>query len=231
MINFSCLLMSLFLLLQYPLIAVDDMENAQPNQSRKLLVIGCSRSGTTYISVLLCKAGLRIGHEELFKDGCSSWPLVFDTEHPPWGPSCKDIHFEHIFHQIRDPLKTISSVSTHEIKKSWEYICRKIPKIKMSDSTIVRAAKYWYYWNTAAEKKAEWSYKVEDIEQIWDEMCQRLDFPLDREALQTVPKTTNTWGPHAIEVTWKSLKRELPRELYIRILVLAKKYGYPTRDQ
>lgn len=195
-----------------------------------LLITGCARSGTTYISKVLSNSGLEIGHERLLKDGCASWPMAVDSDVSPYGPPSKGIHFEHIFHQVRDPLQTISSVFTTEGPTSWQFICSMIPNIYPTDTKLTRAAKYWYYWNLAAEKKSEWTYKVEEIEFVWDEMCQRLDISLSRDALATVSKTINQRGPHRINCTWQMLKNELPLELYLNIQLLAHKYGYPIED-
>ncbi|MFI5343989.1 MAG: hypothetical protein ACHQUC_07195 [Chlamydiales bacterium] len=195
-----------------------------------LLITGCARSGTTYISKVLSHSGLEIGHEKLLKDGCTSWTMAVDSDCSPYGPPSKGIHFEHIFHQARDPLQTISSVYSTEPPASWNFICSVIPNISLADTKLMRAAKYWYYWNLEAERKAEWTYRVEDIEIVWDEMCQRLNISLNRDALATVSKTTNTRGPHQIECTWKMLRNELPLEFYLKIQLLAQRYGYPIDD-
>ncbi|MFI5343633.1 MAG: glycosyltransferase family 92 protein [Chlamydiales bacterium] len=205
--------------------------DAAPQKNHKfLLITGCARSGTTYISKVLSHSGLEIGHERLWKDGCASWPMAVNSDYSPYGPPSKGIQFEHIFHQVRDPLQTISSVFSIEPQASWQFICSMIPNISLADTKLMRAAKYWYYWNLAAERKAEWTYRVEDIEIVWDEMCQRLNISLNRDALATVSKTTNTRGPHQIECTWKMLRNELPLEFYLKIQLLAHRYGYPIDD-
>jgi hypothetical protein len=40
---------------------------------KKLVIIGCARSGTKYSSMLFRQLGLEIGHEEEGRDGISDW--------------------------------------------------------------------------------------------------------------------------------------------------------------
>ncbi len=131
---------------------------------RKLLITGCGRSGTKYISELLKCCGFDIGHEKDGKDGIASWPMAVSDDESPWGPPSNDYEFENVIHQVRHPFKTISSCLTIS-DKSWNYIKKHIP-INDSDSKIIMSAKYWYYWNLKAEGKAKFTYKIEDIESV-----------------------------------------------------------------
>lgn len=202
---------------------------------RLLLVTGCARSGTNYISNILQKCGLDIQHEGIGADGSSSWVMTVEATSTPWGPARNDLKFKHIFHQVRHPLKVISSTFTTEGPKSWGYIMQHIPQITAEDPYIVRCAKYWYYWNIKGDELAEWTYRVEDIEQVWDEFEKRLGRELDRSALAEVPKTSNerkfkppSRGNNVLEkdFTWEDLKAKLNPKLYHDIRTLAKKYGY-----
>src|SRR5271169_6495414 len=89
---------------------------------RNLLITGCARSGTGYISLFLQKCGMEIGHENTKNDGVASWIMCTNAKHVPWGvDSRRRIKFAHIFHQVRHPLKVISSCQT-EGEPSWKYI-------------------------------------------------------------------------------------------------------------
>lgn len=85
--------------------------------------------------------------------------------------------------------------------------------------------KYWVFWNLKAEEQAEWTYRVEDIENQWAEFQTRLGMVLPHNAPQQIPKNANT-RPHRHEFTWDQLKAYLDRKLYIRIRKLAQRYGY-----
>jgi hypothetical protein len=194
--------------------------------TRNLLITGCARSGTGYISQVLTRAGLDIRHEQIGKDGTSAWVMVAPSEKTPWGPGRKNIRFIHIFHQVRDPLKTISSVFSTEPPASWQYIMEYVPQILPEDSKTVKAAKYWYYWNLKAAELAEWTYRIEDIREVWGEMQYRLGKNLDMSVLDHVSKKANTRGNHMRDFTWEDLRKELEPNLYRNIRALARSYGY-----
>ncbi len=195
---------------------------------RTLLIIGCARSGTTYMTQVLRANGLDVKHEGDGSFGIVSWPMVAESETSPWGPGAKKFFFSHIFHQVRDPLKTIASASK-EPMSSWVYICRHCPEIKLDDTPLVKAAKYWYYWNLLAEKKAEWTYRVEDIEAVMDKMGRRLKIKLDKGVLVSIPKNTNSRN-YRVSYTWPDIKAAVSPDLYKKIVKLAKHYGYKVNE-
>lgn len=204
-------------------------------KERLCLITGCARSGTQFISQVLRLNGVNIRHERdattgLFrlngKNCISSWVMAADSDTTPWGPGSEGYQFEHIFHQVRDPIKTINSAA-NEPEESWQYIRQFVPEIKPNDSKLVRSAKYWYYWNLLAEKKAEWTYRIEDLDVKFDEMAKRLGVSLDPKTIDKVPHNSNTRG-HNNRFTWDDLKAELSPELYENIVQLAKRYGYTS---
>ena len=202
---------------------------------RTLLVVGCARSGTTYISKVLKKSGLRIGHEKMGKDGISTCELTGNPKEGcwkgRWGICPENYHFAHIFHQVRDPLNVIASTYITENLDSWYFIMNYIPEIHMQDSHLVKCAKYWYYWNLKAEKMAEWTYRVEDLDQKWEEFETRLGRKISRDSIENTPKNTNGRKTHPYEFTWEDLQNELGPELYRNIRDLAARYGYITGTQ
>ena len=206
---------------------------------RLLLVTGCARSGTGYIAKVLQKCGLDVGHERLGAEGISSWVMAVESIFSPWGPPRHNLKFKHIFHQVRDPLKVISSTYMTEGPQSWAYIIQHIPQIKWNDSFVVKSAKYWYYWNLKAAECAEWTYRVEDLEQVWEEFEKRLGKKLDRSAFSEIAKNYNRRDLKPLsresnllleDFTWKDLKEELDPQLYENLRSLAKKYGYAVVD-
>lgn len=196
-----------------------------------VLVTGTARSGTFYITKVLKECGLDVKHEFFGNDGASSWLMVPETEETPWGPGRKGVTFKHILHQVRDPLKCMSSVYTTEPPLAWTYIMQNTPEITWLDPKVVRCAKYWYYWNLRAEELAEFSYAVEDIENQWENLENVLDMKLDKTALDRISKDVNTRGSYKLEITWKLLKRELDPYLFKQIQIMAEKYGYAIEDK
>jgi hypothetical protein len=209
-------------------------------QKRLLLVIGSARSGSAYTAAVLNACGMSVGHELMESDGCVSWVMVVPAVTTPWGPARDgSVEFKHIFHQVRHPLAVMSSVWTTEGPVSWEFICKHVPQIKSTDSPEVRCAKYWIYWNKAAERQAEWTYRVEDLETVWPQLCHRLGKQLDAKHIKTVPTSTNARGakplsrgvdPLKRDFTWDDLRGLLKPRLFVKLCKLAHRYGYTVPD-
>lgn len=195
-------------------------------EERFILVTGCARSGTRYTAYVLRDCGLDVGHEWVFPDGLTSWLMAADCTECPWGaaPSA-NYTFKHIFHQVRHPLKVMASVYMNEPPESWEFIYQHVPQIKNTDSLLVKCAKYWYYWNLKAEKKAEYTYRVEDIENALLEMSRRLNYDLTQANLGMISKQTNT-RETPLELTWETLEESIPYQLFFDIQMMALRYGY-----
>lgn len=207
--------------------------NAEPvqmntsNQSvkqRELLITGCARSGTYFITKFFQHNKLDVGHERDGQFGVVSWLMAADAAKAPWGPGSAGYAFKHVFHQVREPLKTIASAG-NEPERSWLYIQQFIPEIHLEDPKIVKGAKYWYFWNLLAEKKAEWTYRIEDVAGQVEEMTARLEVDLDPALLDLIPTNTNTRYYDDV-YTWQDLKEALEEELYYNIIDMALRYGY-----
>jgi len=204
------------------------------NDTKKLLITGCARSGTFYMATLLQKSGFDIQHERMGVDGIVGWPMAVQSVSVT-GPFFRG-QFQHIFHQVRNPLHQITSRSIQNSNLSdprWIFVRLHVPEIRTTDSIIASCAKYWYYWNLKVEKMAEWRYRIEDIDKIVDEFGSRSGFFINRKALKRLPRDTNTREEtkHAPKITWKQLKREIPNDLYTNIQEMARRYGYATEDQ
>lgn len=121
-------------------------------KNQLIVVTGCGRSGTTFSSKWLKEAGFDVGHERLGKGGVSSWYLCSGSSKVPLGPSYSDIKDLNllIIHQVRDPLDAISSMQATG-KPSWRFLSKEIPINNDIDSKVLKAMKYYYYWNLKAE--------------------------------------------------------------------------------
>ena len=113
---------------------------------KRLLVTGCGRSGTKYISLFLTKMGVQCGHEKIGKDGVAAWSLAVDSEAYHMHLRRRDYNFYTILHQVRNPLDVIKS--SHTITaSSWAYIEKFIP-IQKNDSltlsSIVSSIAYFF---------------------------------------------------------------------------------------
>lgn len=198
----------------------------------KIAIIGCGRSGTKYVSKLFNSIGIKIGHERLEKNGIASWTLVPYTNVEVWGPSFYKIRAMGfpIVHQVRNPLKVISSVTTvFSDKKTWDFISEHIP-IDNSETIIHKAMKYWYYWNLMAEKKAKYTYKVEDIEAHFNDLLRigKFEVNTDISSIFTTVSTKVNSRKHN-EISWNDLQKE-DYELSQKIYELSSHYGYNVSD-
>ncbi len=192
-------------------------------QERLLLIVGCGRGGTKYTSKLLSEAGLEIGHEMVRKDGCCSWFMGENFVNPH--VENKKYKFTHTFHQVRNPLKVIAS--THNfLDISWIFITSHVPEIQLTDPLLVRCAKYWVYWNMRCEAIAEWTYRIEDINDAFYDIQDRLSVKLNPNALKKISKETNTRPYPVPNITWGFLKKKLDPQLYHQVKLLAEHYGY-----
>jgi hypothetical protein len=222
--------------------------------SRKLLVTGCGRSGTRYVTFVLRRLGLDVRHEEMGRDGTVSWCLAVTPDSVPWGPSAKAAEFDQVFLQLRHPLNVISSCMGLR-DESWSFISAHID-CPASEPKLLRAAKYWVHWNELGEQIATWRYRIEELPEVFDEFCCRLDVGVERSVLDHIPSDVNTRrAGRAVhlydelcellrvdtssvvrrylvakqesheEVTWECL-RALSPEWELRVRAKAREYGY-----
>lgn len=194
--------------------------HSEENPEYKLMIIGCGRSGTTYIARLLQSYGLDIGHEELAKDGISNWLCTVDYE-----KSANKNKYGLVLHQIRNPLEVISSWYINNISglPVWEFISKYVPEIAPDEPFLNRCAKYWYYWNLKAEEKADWSYRIEDIDEVLPVLVERFHL---QQCDQMPNKMTNHWKEIDQLITWNDLKDLLEPQDFENIKNLSERYGY-----
>src|SRR5687767_5167182 len=140
-----------------------------------IVIVGCGRSGTKYTAKLFCDLGIGVGHERLGKEGIASWVLSGEHGKSPWGPkmaALRGIPLK-IAHQVRHPLKTISSVMTAK-PRSWKFIAQNIACDR--DRLLRCSMQYWLYWNELSEEKAGYTYPVEKLDEGISELlryCER----------------------------------------------------------
>ena len=161
---------------------------------KKLLIIGCGRSGTKYAAELLQEFGIDVRHEVMGEAGMVSWFATFEDCCSLPGEHLPSIsHSDYlILHQVRHPLKTIASLRTIT-ERSWQRIALHVPEVRQTTSLLARCMHYWYVWNLAAEMKAILTFRVED---------------LDRRGLSKVAHDVNQ-REHAV-LDWSVLRLEHP---------------------
>lgn len=170
------------------------MQKLIHSEKKHIFVLGCGGSGTGYMTKFLSLSGLGVGHEELKRDGCVSWTMVVDYITVSKEDRVLKKNFDHIFHQAKDPIGvincfyTINDLDDHV----WVFIRRFVPEIDRNDTLLVQCVKDWIYWNLMAEGEAEWRYKVEDLSNIFDEYCERINYLLNRDLLFSLLRNTHS---------------------------------------
>ena len=173
---------------------------------KSLLVCGCPRSGTMYISQVLAHLGLQVGHMIMGEDGIVNFSLVGLGEYDDFQfastegipeEGINEVVFDLIFHQVRHPVNAICSMMTmNDMKGFWEFVKNHI-KLDLDDSTeeFLRLAEFWIKWNQKAEKMADWTYTVEDLSNsngyLYREFCERLEVGSKPISCDKIP-TTNS---------------------------------------
>lgn len=167
-----------------------DGARADGRELKNILITGCGRSGTRYVSYLIDQLGLDVGHERMGRDGIASWYMAVASDRSPFGPASADYLFKIILHQVRHPLAVIPSTLSFK-GRSWDYICENLGLDPHQEPLRLGLA-YWYSWNLRAGELADWRYRIEDIADIFSEFCHRLGVPPDPKALDAVTPDVNT---------------------------------------
>ena len=90
--------------------------------NNKIAVTGTGRSGTNFFAAILTELGKDVKHEAMGADGIASWCLVPNVKHAVYGPGGSALTEEFVIgHQVRNPLKTIGSLTTFN-KTSWKFV-------------------------------------------------------------------------------------------------------------
>lgn len=184
-----------------------------------------------YMAYLLQALGLDVRHEAVGYDGAVSWReqtgKPFSIRVNTVADERIPIEFEHVFHQVRNPLHTIASIRTIS-PQAWRYASKHvaIPPGSGSDSTLKRAMWLWHGWNLRCERQAEWTYRIEAIDDVFDELCSRLGIRAARHVLRGMPRSINS--REHMTVGWAELFAEDP-DVAREILDMATRYGYEFR--
>jgi len=132
--------------------------------NKKILIIGHPKCGTGYISKLFQNWGYDIGHEQMGKDGISSWMMTVNAEKYPFpNPLLKYYNFENIICILRHPLKSIQTI--HAVSDQNK-ICKEFREKyigKIDNNSFNGACKSYLKWNKLAIKKSNLIINVEKI--------------------------------------------------------------------
>jgi hypothetical protein len=190
------------------------------------LITGTGRSGTHYTSALLTAIGLDAPHESVGRDGCVSWKHattgVFEYIGKGRELTVEDPGFAPVVHQVRDPLKVIASMQTFSLS-SWFYMAKTI-ELRLVDPPLVTAMRAWVGWNALIERRAGWRFRVEDLDSVFPELCQRVG--VSNARLPALPVSRRDSRAHRYQpLNWSDLEGA-SKEWAHEVRVMAERYGY-----
>lgn len=212
------------------------MLKTKERESRELLVLGTGRCGTTTIANVFQKMGLDLQRERVGAYGTSSLFFTVDSDwHPRWtweerchiGERRSDYIFEHIFHIVRNPVKTIPSMGAVFPGLMYEFFeDNEIIPIGIK-SQLLRCAHAYYNLNILSEEQAELRFRVEDLSEkkLQKEIVRILG--LDRFSnLPPIPISNKASGYRKRDpLDWSKLDA-LDHTLCGKIQSMATRYGY-----
>jgi len=195
----------------------------------RVLITGCGRSGTRYISDVLCHIGLDMPHEiRMGGDGKVSW---YEAPARPFD------RFGVVLHQVREPVVVIQSMTT-AIPESWAFIDRVLRKrfqlplpgrLETRDELVVAGTLYWVYWNRIASGCSSFFYRIEDIGKVLPRILEVFGCNASDDAIQkafaAVPIDRNTRRPK-YEVTKEIVRDAVDAVLWTELQRGARFYGY-----
>lgn len=177
---------------------------------KRFLITGCGRSGTRFTHFFLKKNGLKVGHEKFGKDG------IVSHFHAPF-----HVFFRPVIHQVRHPIKVISSMTTFG-DSSLRFIFKRVGNPKKKSGLYI-AMFVWYYWNKYIERFADYRFRIEDLDKELPVLSKFLNYHLHHVEL-----SKNINARYHTVYTWRDLERE-DKELTKKIKSLALNYGYKKR--
>ena len=161
---------------------IRQQKHFQRIEYKDFLCIGHPRCGTTSISYYLKQMGYDVGHENMGKDGVSSWLLSVDDNNYPYGNIKEKFryYFKNIIHVIRNPYDAIPSIilenkytpnnSSYKFKKKHikKILNIDLPEIDFDNVSLYTetelAIKTFIYWNQICELSHPTIVcKIEDI--------------------------------------------------------------------
>lgn len=134
---------------------------------RQVLITGVQRSGTHFTWEFLNRLGVHVHHEGLGPAGAVSWLFTWRASNFVINNPARltnDHRFCIILHQVRHPLKVISSIvrATKPRDPYWQWICSVEQDIDKGAPPPLRAAMLWVAQNRRLERIADARFKVEE---------------------------------------------------------------------
>lgn len=206
----------------------------------RVLITGCPRSGTGYTSEVLRQTGLPLGHEVELGRGQVSWKEA---------PNAKQYGI--VFHQVRDPIKVISSLTMpamwvdtalpalkglFDVEKPFRpyrfgdkvTVHRRAERVR---NRLHNAMLFYYHWNRLVEGAAKYRFRVEDFDVAVFSVLEIAGVKCEPDRVNGILKATkrdSNGRPHD-QFTWKDMAEVSPK-VVLKVKEMAEAYGYSTGE-
>jgi len=183
-----------------------------------ILITGFPRSGTLYATRVLNAIGVNAEHESHVHNPAVtvSWGhfIYLEELYPEKIP--------YFLHQIRNPIKTISStltISPSNMERILTFL-----EVRYTNDSILNIMKAYVKWYESVENHPgrRLTYKVEEMESCFPQICALLKTRIKRFP-SGIPQDTHT-RKHRL-LTYEELSK-VSRKISKRIFNIARKYGY-----
>lgn len=196
-------------------------------ESRLVLVVGAPRSATRTFSRRLHKSGVRADHERVGRGGSVSSYFAVDDywyQGPHGQDRRRNYTFTHVWHLVRDPLKTINSLAAG-MPVAWWHWQEKHSGVSADEPRLRGAMRFWLRWNQICEPQTDFRVRFEESDSRWGELCERLGV-----APVTLPEIhAHQRAVPLAPLSWDALKSE-DAPLTDAIREMAVRYGYKEHE-
>ncbi len=228
--------------------ALISADEAPEGSGRRLLVVGCGRSGTGFLARVLDGAGIKCGHERVFSPA---------TTRPRWGAARAESSWlavpwlatlsrsdAFILHVVRDPLANARSwmgvgmFAANPDPRHHVYldaVRRFAPGVLDYATPLERWLAHWVVWNETAIRYGERTVKIEDLDAgdgaPLASLCAELGLESHErvsESFAAVPRDFNTRTVDT-ELAWDDILA-CDGELVARLRVICDRVGYAVGD-
>ena len=176
-----------------------------------VFIAGCPKSATHYIAEVFQRVDQDVRHEAFGERGIAAFHII---------PHLSQRQHGLILHQVRDPLKTISSMQT--IENSWTYITY-YTGITREGGLLHANMRLWHRLNSEIEKHDHKRYRIEDIDLEWPKICDMCKISVI--PIPDVPRNLYSKLGKFRNLSWHELEfRDAELTKYIKDMAV--RYGY-----
>ena len=178
-----------------------------------VFITGTPRCGTQFIADTFQAIGIDIQHEAFGEQGISAFYIV---------PYLASRENGIILQQTREPLKVLSSMQTIN-PKTWQIIFNSTGIHPSQEGLLHAVMRLYLRLNSEIAKYHHFRYKVEDIDQVWEQLLNIIN--VKQQPLPAIPRDTHTRKGRFEPLTWVELEfRHMELTKYIKDM--GHEYGY-----